>query len=223
MPSSTASDAPSVPLRPSWLLHVDEAVIAVDKPSGLLSVPGRGPDKADCMAARVQVLFPEARVVHRLDMGTSGVMLFARDLASQQALGRAFENRQVEKGYVAVVAGLVDGDSGSIDLPLICDWPNRPRQIVDRLRGKAALTHWRVVSRDESRLTTRVLLEPRTGRSHQLRVHLLALGHPILGDDLYAPAEICAQSSRLLLHAAHLAGPHPLGGADFVVESSVTF
>lgn len=217
MPTTARSDAPA------WLLHVDEALIAVDKPSGLLSVPGRGPDKADCMAARVQALFPEARVVHRLDMGTSGVMIFARDLASQQALGRAFENRQVTKRYEAVVAGRVAGDSGCIDLPLICDWPHRPRQMVDRLRGKPAWTAWRVMARDEAACTTRLLLEPRTGRSHQLRVHLQSIGHPILGDEFYAPAEIRDLSPRLLLHATHLAGPHPLAGGNFVVESRVTF
>lgn len=207
-----------------WL-HVDEALIAVCKPSGLLSVPGRGPDKADCVASRVMARYPDARVVHRLDMGTSGVMLFARGLAMQQALSRAFETRQVDKRYQAVVAGTVDADAGHIDLPLACDWPNRPRQQVDRSRGKPAWTDWQVLSRDGAgaTATSRLRLMPRTGRSHQLRVHLQALGHPILGDELYAPPEVVALAPRLLLHAERLALRHPLNDRPWEVHAPVTF
>ena len=205
-----------------WL-HVDEALIAVDKPSGLLSVPGRGPDKADCVARRVQARYPDARVVHRLDMGTSGVMVFARGLAMQQALSRAFETRSVDKRYQALVAGLVAPDDGRIDLPLACDWPHRPRQQVDLLQGKPALTFWQVLSRDPDRGTTRLRLMPQTGRSHQLRVHLQALGHPILGDELYAPPSVVAQAPRLLLHAEALALHHPLNGQPWEVSAPVTF
>ena len=205
------------------LCHLDEALIAVDKPSGLLSVPGRGPDKADCAARRVQSRWPDALVVHRLDMGTSGLLLFGRGLPAQRALSRAFETRQVAKRYEAVVAGLVADEQGQVDLPLICDWPQRPRQKVDLQQGKPALTHWQVISRDAQAGTTRLALMPHTGRSHQLRVHLQALGHPILGDDLYAPAEVQAMAGRLLLHACRLQLPHPATGETFVVESRVPF
>ena len=204
-------------------LHLDDALIAVDKPSGLLSVPGRGPDKADCVAARVQARWPDARVVHRLDMGTSGVMLMARGLAMQQALSRAFETRQVAKRYEAVVDGLVQAEAGRIELPLSCDWPHRPRQQVDWQHGKPALTDWQVLSRDAQAGTTRLRLVPLTGRSHQLRVHLQALGHPILGDELYAPPHRVAGVPRLLLHACELRLNHPANGQALVVESGVTF
>ena len=192
------------------LVHVDPDLLALDKPSGLLSVPGRGPDKADCAWARLRALHPEALVVHRLDMGTSGLLLFARHLPAQQRLSRAFEQRQVHKVYEAVVAGLVADDGGEINLPLSCDWPNRPRQQVDHgPRGKPARTHWGVLSRDPAAGTTRLWLQPHTGRSHQLRVHLQALGHPILGDELYAPWPWVQAAPRLCLHARSLRLPHP--------------
>ena len=205
------------------LLYADGALVAIAKPSGLLSVPGRGPDKVDCASARVQARFPDALTVHRLDMGTSGLLLFARGLAAQQALGRSFEQRGVHKRYEAVVAGLVEGDEGEINLPLVCDWPNRPRQMVSQALGKPSLTRWRVISRDAANRTTRLALTPLTGRSHQLRVHLMAIGHPILGDELYASPEAHAAAPRLLLHACRLALPHPATGAAFVVESTVPF
>lgn len=206
------------------LCHVDADLVALDKPSGLLSVPGRGADKADCAWSRLQRLHPEALVVHRLDMGTSGLLLFARHLAAQQALGRAFEQRQVHKGYEAVVAGLVASDAGEIDLPLSCDWPNRPRQQVDPgPRGKPALTRWQVLGRDPAAGTTRLLLCPQTGRSHQLRVHLQALGHPILGDELYAPEAWARAAPRLCLHARDLALPHPTGGAPLRLHAPTPF
>lgn len=203
------------------LLHVDDALIVIDKPAGLLSVPGRGPDKADCAAARVQAQFPEARVVHRLDMGTSGILLFARSLADQQALGRAFEQRRADKTYEALVWGCPPDEAGEVDLPLICDWPRRPRQMVDAVHGKPALTQWKRL--EPVSHGCRLALHPVTGRSHQLRVHLQALGHPILGDELYAHEAACAAAPRLMLHARRLCVPHPRHGGDFVVESSVPF
>lgn len=193
------------------LLHVDEALIVVRKPPGLLSVPGRGPERADCVSARVQQRLPDALVVHRLDMATSGLLLMARGAEAQRRLSAAFAERRVAKRYTAVVAGWIAEDCGEVDLPLICDWPNRPRQIVDLVQGKPALTRWQVVSRHEA-MTTRVALEPVTGRSHQLRVHLQSIGHPIVGDELYAPVPWQQASSRLLLHACHLQLEHPVSG-----------
>ncbi len=205
------------------ILFQDEAVLAVDKPAGLLSVPGRGPDKADCAIARALQWCPDALVVHRLDMGTSGILVFGRGLAAQRALSRAFEQRLAHKRYEAVVAGQLDRDDGQVDLPLRCDWPNRPRQMVDPMLGKPALTRWQRLSVDPLADRSRVALFPLTGRSHQLRVHLMALGHPILGDELYAPPDRVAQAPRLLLHAARLELPHPVTGEPLVVESPVPF
>ncbi|MEJ6022450.1 RluA family pseudouridine synthase [Ramlibacter sp. PS4R-6] len=203
------------------LVHADEWLVAVDKPAGLLSVPGRGADKADCMAARVQAAYPDALVVHRLDMATSGLFLMARGPEIQRRMGAAFEGREVRKRYVAIVAGLIAQDEGEIDLPLAADWPNRPKQVVDRASGKPSRTKWRVLARGAD--TTRVELEPVTGRSHQLRVHLQAIGHPILGDALYAPPEVAAHSARLLLHAAGLAFTHPATGEPLALASPVPF
>lgn len=179
------------------ILHADDHLIAIDKPAGLLAVPGRGADKADCAAARVQALYPDALVVHRLDMATSGLMLMACGLPMQRALSRAFETRRVDKRYLAVVHGVLRDDAGEIALPLGADWPNRPRQQVDALHGKPATTRWRVLQRGAHH--TRVELEPHTGRTHQLRVHLAAIGHAIVGDVLYAAPD--ADAPRLMLHA----------------------
>jgi tRNA pseudouridine32 synthase/23S rRNA pseudouridine746 synthase len=205
------------------LLHVDEALVVVRKPAGLLSVPGRGPERADCVSARVQQHLPDALVVHRLDMATSGLLLMARGAAAQRLLSAAFAERQVAKCYTAVVAGQIDADHGEVSLPLICDWPNRPRQMVDHARGKPALTRWRVLSRQLAAGTSRVELEPVTGRSHQLRVHLQSIGHPIVGDELYAPAHWQQAAPRLLLHACHLAFAHPLSGAALVFSDPAAF
>ncbi|TFY97593.1 RluA family pseudouridine synthase [Ramlibacter humi] len=194
------------------LVHEDAACVVADKPAGLLCVPGRGEDKQDCLAARVQSLFADALVVHRLDMATSGLCLFARGGEVQRRLSRAFAERQVGKTYVAVVAGRPAQDAGEIDLPLLADWPNRPRQKIDQEHGKPSRTRWRVLGPGPMPGSTRVELEPVTGRSHQLRVHLLAIGHPILGDTLYAPAGIAAAAPRLLLHAQTLELAHPLSG-----------
>lgn len=203
------------------ILYADAHLLIADKPAGLLSVPGRGPDNQDCLIARLQGDYPDALTVHRLDMATSGVMAFGRGPEAQRALSRAFEQRRVAKRYVALVAGRVTQDAGEIDLPLICDWPNRPLQKVDHHLGKHALTRWRVLARGEA--MTEVELAPVTGRSHQLRVHMAALGHPILGDLFYAPPEVQAMSARLCLHACRLSLPHPLSGESMVFEREADF
>ncbi|MFY7865916.1 RluA family pseudouridine synthase [Roseateles sp.] len=206
--SEHAAQPPDSPLAIE-VLFANQDVLVVNKPSGLLSVPGRGPDKQDCVIHRIQKLFPEALIVHRLDMATSGLLLLARGAASQRRLSMAFEARQVHKRYVAVVHGELrtpDKDWAEIQLPLITDWPNRPRQKVDPQNGKPSLTRYRPVLPNSSPAShTRVLLEPVTGRTHQLRVHMLALGHPILGDSLYGPA--LDKASRLHLHACSLQLP----------------
>ncbi|WP_431266038.1 RluA family pseudouridine synthase [Roseateles chitinivorans] len=203
--------------------HADAGCVVVDKPSGLLSVPGRGEDKQDCAWARVVAEFPDALIVHRLDQSTSGLIVFGRGQAMQRALSEAFASRLVDKRYEAVVAGLVERDAFEIDLPLIVDWPNRPRQMIDHERGKPSLTRVRVLHRDVAAGTTRVELEPVTGRSHQLRVHLLAAGHPILGDALYAPPEVLAQAPRLLLHARDLRLPAVLDAPALSLHSPPGF
>ena len=205
------------------VVHDDAACIIIVKPGGLLSVPGRGEHMQDCVASRVQALFSDALVVHRLDMATSGLMLFARGKAAQRTLSLAFAQREVHKRYVAVVDGLVTHSTGEIDLPLMADWPNRPKQKWDLEHGKPSLTRYRVLDRDEAASTTRVELEPVTGRAHQLRLHLLSLGHPILGDALYAPAEVQARAARLLLHATALRFVHPESGAPMQFESAAPF
>lgn len=184
------------------ILFSNDELVAVDKPAGLLSVPGRGPDKQDCAWSRVQLAVPEALVVHRLDQATSGLLLFARGPEAQRRLSRLFEQRQVQKQYLAEVWGEVADAEGEIDLPLAADWPNRPRQQVDLLHGRPSLTRWRRLSVHPG--SSRLLLEPLTGRAHQLRVHCLALGHPIVGDALYDPAR---PAPRLLLHAQRLELP----------------
>jgi tRNA pseudouridine32 synthase/23S rRNA pseudouridine746 synthase len=205
------------------IVHADAALIVADKPAGLPTVPGRPAELHDCLWQRVRTAFPDALVVHRLDMATSGLVLFARGPAVQRILSADFAQRRIGKRYVAVAAGLVAQDLGEIDLPLAADWPNRPRQQVDAQRGKPSLTRWRVLQRDAEHGTTRLQLEPLTGRSHQLRVHLAAIGHPLLGDALYAPPAVAAAAPRLLLHAAGLAFAHPAGGAALRFESAVPF
>ncbi|MGV3570206.1 MAG: RluA family pseudouridine synthase, partial [Ramlibacter sp.] len=191
--------------------------------AGLLAVPGRGADKQDCLSARARALWPGALVVHRLDMATSSVFLMARGLHVQRVLSRAFAEREVDKRYLAVVAGRLGdvGAEGDIDLPLAADWPNRPRQQVDLAHGRPSTTRWRVVAADDA--TTRVELEPVTGRTHQLRVHLQAAGHPIVGDALYAPEAVQALAPRLLLHATRLALPHPATGEPVAFASTAPF
>jgi tRNA pseudouridine32 synthase / 23S rRNA pseudouridine746 synthase len=203
------------------LVYVDEHLLVLDKPAGLLAVPGRGEDKQDCLSARAQRLWPDALVVHRLDMATSGLFLMGRGLHMQRVLGRAFADRAVDKRYEAVVAGRMVQPSGTIALPLSRDWPRRPLQKVDPEHGRPAVTHWSVLSFGDD--STRVALEPVTGRTHQLRVHLLAIGHPILGDPLYAPGEVQARAPRLLLHATRLALAHPASGDALVFDSPAPF
>jgi tRNA pseudouridine32 synthase/23S rRNA pseudouridine746 synthase len=201
-------------------VHADDALLVVDKPAGLLAVPGRGAERADCPWQRVRARYADALVVHRLDEATSGLMVFARGAPAQRTLAQAFATRAVHKGYVAVVAGAVAGEAGEIDLPLAADWPNRPRQRVDP-HGKPALTRWRVLARDGA--TTRLALQPVSGRSHQLRVHLLAIGHPIVGDRLYAPPPVAAAAPRLLLHARTLALRHPTRGVVLGFDVAAPF
>jgi tRNA pseudouridine32 synthase / 23S rRNA pseudouridine746 synthase len=207
-------------------VYADDTLLVFDKPGGLLAVPGRGADKQDCLSARVQARYPDALIVHRLDMATSGLMVIARGPTAQRELSQAFAARTVKKRYIAVVAGRLEAPSqgwDSIDLPIIVDWPNRPLRIVDHQLGKPSLTHWRVLGHDEAGAWTRIELEPVTGRSHQLRVHLRELGHPILGDDLYAPPEVRSMAQRLLLHAAWLSFAHPVTGERLAFECPAPF
>jgi tRNA pseudouridine32 synthase/23S rRNA pseudouridine746 synthase len=210
-----------MPALSEGLVYLDEQLVVLDKPAGLLAVPGRGEDKQDCLSQRAQRLWPDARVVHRLDMATSGLFLMARGLAMQRLLSRAFEERQVDKRYQAVVRGELQEADGTIALPLAADWPNRPLQKVDLQQGRPSVTRWRVLAREEGR--TRLELEPVTGRTHQLRVHLQAIGHPILGDALYAPAAVQALAPRLLLHACLLQLAHPASGEPLVFASAAPF
>ena len=212
---------------PLHILHVDDSLLVLNKPPGLLSVPGRGADKQDCLSRRVQTIYPDALVVHRLDMATSGLMIMARGAAMQRALNRQFEQREVYKRYVALVDGWLApassaGGWGLIDRPIGVDWPRRPLRIIDAA-GKPSQTRWRSLAFDDAAHSTRVELEPLTGRSHQLRVHLQALGHPILGDALYAPGAVQARSPRLLLHACALRLLHPATGALLSFESPPDF
>jgi len=200
------------------IVYQDDDLLILDKPSGLLSVPGRGEDKQDCLLSRVLEEFPSALIIHRLDMSTSGLIMMALNESTQVAMGHLFQRREIEKYYTAVVAGELTELRGMVNLPLITDWPNRPRQKVDYESGKPSMTEYQVLSYDEVRGQSRMRLKPLTGRSHQLRVHMLELGHPIVGDDLYAPEVIRSASPRLLLHALELRFKHPLSGLDLRIE-----
>jgi len=192
------------------ILFQDPSLLVLNKPSGLLSVPGRGADKQDCLAGRVQCEYPEALTIHRLDMETSGLVVMAKNAHVHRAMSLLFQERHVRKQYVAVVDGLIKQPDGEINLPLITDWPNRPKQKVDHDTGKASVTHYKVISQDQVLSTTRIELQPLTGRTHQLRVHMQSLGHAILGDRLYADELALGKASRLLLHACTLAFRHPV-------------
>jgi tRNA pseudouridine32 synthase/23S rRNA pseudouridine746 synthase len=208
-------------------LFADDALLVFDKPAGLLCVPGRGEDKQDCLIARVQAQWPEALTVHRLDMATSGLVVMGRGPAAQRRLSEAFEQRLTNKRYTAVVHGDVRASTGAeqglIEAPLIIDWPNRPRSKVCADTGKPSTTHWRIESQADTAHgpVTRLALQPITGRTHQLRVHLLHIGHPIVGDALYAPDP--THSARLLLHAQCLSLPHPSTGHLLRFESPCPF
>lgn len=208
------------PQEPTVLLHADAALLVVKKPEGLLSVPGKGAEKADCLIARLLARYPRVLLVHRLDTDTSGVMVFARTSAAQVSLAGQFERRETVKHYIARVAGQVAGDAGTVDLPLTVDWPNRPRQHVNHDTGRPAITDWQVIARGPDE--TRVALTPHTGRTHQLRVHMAALGHPILGDPLYAKGP-AADHPRLMLHAETLGFRHPVTGEAVTFTSPCPF
>jgi tRNA pseudouridine32 synthase/23S rRNA pseudouridine746 synthase len=210
-------DPPDTPLR---ILHEDAAIIVVDKPAGLLTVPGKLDGRQDCLVARLRAARWDALTVHRLDCDTSGVVIFARTKPAQGFLGQEFEQRRARKTYLARLKGRMEGTSGTVDLPLASDWDYRPRQKVDPVHGRAARTDWEVIDRTDDE--TRVRLTPHTGRSHQLRVHMLALGHPILGDQIYAP-ETRAGYTRLMLHAETLALHHPATGAWVDFAAPVPF
>jgi len=208
------------PDAPLAVLYADDDIVVADKPAGLLSVPGRGPERADCLIARLRVVFPSILLVHRLDLDTSGVMVFALTPQAQAHLGRQFENQRTSKRYVALVAGHPAEARGRVDLPLIVDWPNRPHQKVCHETGRPAQTDWRVL-RSEGE-NARLRLTPITGRTHQLRVHMQALGHPILGDTLYAQGA-AADRPRLMLHAEELRLTHPTTGQPMTLRAPVPF
>lgn len=210
----------SPPMDPLEVLHLDHEVILLNKPEGLLSVPGKGPHLADCLLTRVQKAFPDALLVHRLDRDTSGVMIFALTRYAQRHLGLQFEKRMTKKTYIARVWGVPVEKSGTVDLPLIVDWPNRPLQMVCHETGKPAQTDWRMVKNEGA--TSRIRLSPLTGRSHQLRVHMLSLGHPILGDPFYASGE-ARDFPRMMLHSEELRFKHPDGGQTTRVRSKAPF
>ncbi len=205
------------------IIYQDDDIVVLNKASGILSVPGRLPEHQDCLQNRVQRVLPTATIVHRLDMATSGLMIMALNKPAHVVISRQFEQRKIQKSYLARVFGIIEQAKGSVDLPLICDWPNRPKQKVDHENGKQSLTHYRVLSdvknnksdqidtenSIKNEISTLLELTPVTGRSHQLRVHMLALGHPILGDRLYAHPQALAMSSRLQLHAFKLSLFHP--------------
>ncbi len=191
------------------VVYADEALLVVNKPAGLLAVPGRGEDKQDCLSARLQKQFSDTLVLFRSDMATSGLMVFARGEVIQRRLSQMFREREVDKRYVAVVAGKLVPVAGEVNLPIAADWPNRPLRKIDRETGKPSLTRYRLLAYDAAADTSRVELEPITGRTHQLRVHMAAIGHPILGDVLYGDV---ASAPRLLLHASSLRFAHPRTG-----------
>ena len=209
--------------QPIEILHQEATFLVVSKPSGLLSVPGRHPDNHDSLISRLQQDWPSAQIVHRLDMATSGVMVIALTPESHRQLSQQFQQRQTVKRYEAIVYGDLRDDEGSFNQPMRCDWPRRPLQMVDHVHGKAALTHYRVMERWEDLSRTRLELHPITGRSHQLRIHTFAVGHPILGCGFYAHPEALRMAPRLLLHATELTFLHPEHGATLTFRQAAPF
>lgn len=209
------------PDGPLDILYHDRDIILLNKPAGLLSVPGRQDHMKDSLSSRVQDRFPTATVVHRLDMDTSGIMVMARTKAAHRHISKQFEKRMTQKSYIAHLYGRIEADKGEINLPLILDWPNRPLHIVDHIRGKSALTRWEVLCRKQD--YTQVIFYPVTGRTHQLRVHAQAMGHPILGDRLYAPEPVINMACRLLLHAQMLTLTHPYSHEIITFTSAPDF
>jgi tRNA pseudouridine32 synthase/23S rRNA pseudouridine746 synthase len=205
------------PDTPAPIVFADDAILAVNKPAGLLSVPGRGAERADCLIERLRTKFPGILLVHRLDLDTSGVIVFALTAQAQAHLGRQFETRRTRKRYQALVTGQLAEPAGTVDLPLTVDWPNRPRQMVCHETGRPACTNWKRLRPEGAH--SRVQLVPVTGRSHQLRVHMLAIGHPIVGDTLYGGA----QAARLMLHAERLDLTHPETGQPLRLAAPVPF
>ena len=203
------------------IIYQDDDIVVLNKNSGLLTVPGRLPEHQDCLQNRVNRVLPSATVVHRLDMATSGIILMALNKNAHVNISRQFEKRQTQKHYIANVYGQLEKETGTVDLPLICDWPNRPKQKVDLEHGKKALTHYQVLNFSDN--YTQVELTPVTGRSHQLRVHMLAIGHPILGDRLYAHDKALELSERLQLHAQSLAISHPVTGENMAFCTDCPF
>lgn len=204
------------------IIYQDQYLVAVSKPAGLLSVPGRGEDKADSLATRIKVEYADALVAHRLDRDTSGLLVFPRGAAIHRQLSLMFEQREMEKSYVAVVLGKLAQGQGVVDQPLLVDWPNRPRHSVNLVNGKPAQTRYKVISYDAASNTSRVALEPVTGRTHQLRVHMQFLGHPIVGDTLYG-GNADGRAARLLLHAHTLDFSHPVSGEMMTLSSPIPF
>jgi len=212
------------PICNPQILHIDNDIIVVNKPSGLLSVPGRGELKKDCLITRIQQNYPEALIVHRLDMPTSGILVLARSPEIHKKLSKLFQDRKVSKEYIAVVIGVMESTAGEIDLPLITDWPNRPKQMVDYENGKPSKTKFEVLLINNDDNTSRLKLTPITGRSHQLRVHLLSIGHRIVGDHLYADEASSEETdSRLLLHASKISFIHPTTQSDISVDCPCDF
>jgi tRNA pseudouridine32 synthase/23S rRNA pseudouridine746 synthase len=208
------------------VIHRDDDILVLSKPSGLLSVPGKPAEHADCLESRAIELHPGAMTIHRLDKDTSGVVVMGMNRKAHADIGMQFETRMTEKSYIARIWGRVAGDKGRIDLPIACDWPNRPKQMVDRENGRAAQTDWEVLEREVMKCgnpATRLRLYPATGRSHQLRVHMLSLGHPILGDNFYAHPEAFAAADRLQLHAETLAFRHPADGRQRIFADACPF
>lgn len=228
MPSKH-SDIPPVlqeynpPKDPLDILYQDNYLIVLNKPAGLLSVPGKAENLSDCLQNRVKAEYPHALLVHRLDMDTSGIIIMALEREAQGNLGQQFEKRKVSKTYIARVFGLPEADEGLVDLPLCCDWPNRPMQMVCYENGRPSQTEWRVLERDMASNSSRMELTPITGRSHQLRVHMLELGHPILGDVFYAPLRVTQAAPRLLLHAQNLTLFHPKSGEEMTFTAPCPF
>jgi len=210
------------PLDTPKVLYTDNEIIIVNKPAGLLSVPGRGEDKQDCLISRIQKRYPEALIVHRLDMPTSGILILARNNQTHRQLSKQFQERQIAKEYIAVVRGIVKEQQGEINLPLITDWPNRPKQKIDHESGKPSLTQYEILSINTKEQTTKLKLTPITGRSHQLRVHLLSIGHIIIGDGLYSEVE-AKKETRLHLHATKITFPQPVTQEKLTFECDCPF
>ena len=208
-------------MKPISILHFDDDIIIVNKQPDLLSVPGRGPEKLDSIYHRLSLRFEEVHIVHRLDMATSGIMVFARNKSSLRSLQQQFQHRQTKKTYQAIVFGLLQPSTGAINLPMRCDWPNRPKQMVCYEHGKKSLTRWRVIEYING--NTRIELMPVTGRSHQLRIHCDAMAHPILGDNLYGTEESQCATEHLCLHAQSLTFAHPTNQLDMTFSSPVPF